>query len=471
MPRPLVILIGVHRSLSTCLAECCQRLGLYLGEGRGGEDRELTWVCESIYPFPERERVIDRDAAVAMLRRWVRRHLRRAGDRLAGAKYPTLCFLAEELEEAAAAEGVECVWVDCARALPDSMRSLATRGEKLAHTWVGCSRLEAEALQIDLFRAKWAFLRSRPHHRVVADWLLRGPRQELAQLVEFLQSRGVPISDAQIDAAAASVNIEKAPHTTAAAARPWTDETTIIVKTHERPDELHDLLVSIRAYHPEAIVHVADDSRVPLVHHAADRYDTRPEDEGLSAGRNWLVAGCQTPYCLLCDDDMLWTEQTDIQALYDVLQRGGWDLVAGGVMRVTPFLAWRGRFELSGEVCRIAPGPVEIAPDGRPRYDLVDNFFLATTAALRRCPWDARLKVGEHLDWGFRSTFEAKLRCTCMPEVRILDRVARGTRTYSNHRARALKYRNESLGRWSRRLGFTFLQNDFHPPSSYEVPQ
>ena len=102
---------------------------------------------------------------------------------------------------------------------------------------------------------------------------------------------------------------------------------------------------------------------------------------------------------------------------------------------------------------------------------MVDNFFLARLEALKRCPWDERLKVGEHLDWGFRSTFDAKLKMTALPEVEILDRVARGSRGYSIHRGRALQFRNESLNRWAARLGFRYVRNDFHPPSSYEVPQ
>lgn len=472
MPRPLIILIGVHRSLSTCLAECCGRLGVYMGEGRGGEDRELSWICESIYPFPERERVIDRAAVVAMLRRWLRRHLRRAGDRLAAAKYPTLCFLAEELEEAAAAEGLQCVWVDCARRLSDSMASLATRGQKLSHTWVGCSRLEAEALQIELFRAKWDFLMSRAHHRVVAEALLENPSYELLRLVEYLLPYGLSPGRARFSAAVASVDVNKAPHTGPAGPPSWSRVTTIIVKTHDRQGELHTLLTSIRAHHPEALVYVADDSREPRVHYGADRYFVRPEDEGLSAGRNFLVSQCQRPNVLLCDDDMMWLEQTDVQALYHVLLEGNWELVAGGILRMAAFCAWRGhfKFEENGRVCRLAKGPRSTSAAG-PSYELVDNFFLARREALLRCPWDPSLKVGEHLDWGFRSTFDAQLRITAVPEVQILDRVARGTRTYSNHRARALQYRNESLARWSQRLGFTYLQNDFHPPSSYEVPQ
>ena len=347
MNRPLVILIGVHRSLSTCLAECCERMGMFLSEGhKGGEDRELTWLCESIYPFPQRERAADRAACVALLRQWIRRHMKRAGDRLAGAKYPTLCFLAEELEEAAAAEGVDCVWVDCARRLPDSMASLATRGMKLARTWVGCSQIDAEALQIDLFRAKWAFLSGRPHHRVVVEGLLADPVFELLKLVEFLRPYGLKANRESFAKAVEHVEQGKAPHTAAASRPSWSRVTTIIVKTHDRVPELQTLLVSIRAFHPEALVYVADDSKAPVRNYAADRYFIRPEDEGLSGSRNFLVSQCERPFVLLCDDDMVWLEKTDVQALYDAILEGEWDLAAGGILRMTPLRRLAGPFRV-----------------------------------------------------------------------------------------------------------------------------
>lgn len=474
MNRPLVILIGVHRSLSSALAECCERMGMFLAEGsKGGEDRELAWICESIYPFPEREKALDRAGCIALLRQWIRRHLARAGDRLAGAKYPTLCFLAEELEEAAAAEGVDCVWIDCARRLPDSIESLVTRGEKLARTWARCSRIEAEALQIDLFRAKWRFLAGRRHHRVVAELLLEDPMAELLKLVEFLRPFGLQADGPAFAAAVDHVERGKAPHTSAAERPAWSRVSTIIVKTHERAAELHILLMTIRAYHPEALIFVADDSKAPARHFGADRYFFRPEDEGISASRNFLVSQCSRPFVLLLDDDMVWLDRTEIQSLYDALLEGGFDLAGGEVLRMTDFVAWRGHFEFDdgGRVCRIAKGPCATGGNGHPRYELVDNFFLARREALARCPWDAELKIGEHLDWGFRATFDAKLKITAVPEVAILDRIARPNRAYSIGRARALSFRNASLKRWAARLGFSYLRNDFHPPSSYEVPQ
>lgn len=480
MPRPLIVLIGTHRSLSTCLAECCERMGLFLGEGRGGEDRELSWLLETLYPFPARElpgegqQRFPREWIVAMLRRWLRNHMERAGDRPAAAKYPTLCFVLDELAEACQAEGVEPVWIDCARALPDSIRSIRTRCEKLRGTWVGADPAQAEALQIALFRAKWDFLRSHAHHRVAAPRLLAEPRVELGRLACYLRRHDVLCPPGDVDAAASLVSGHKAPHSDPGPARPWWAETTVVVKTHQRPECLHDLIVSIRAFAPAAQILVADDSQHPGNHWGADYYAQRPYDEGLSASRNWLVEMCPTEFLLLLDDDMLFCEDTDIQALFESVAIGGWEVAAGSVKRRVPFVSWRGRIELDGSTCRVTPGAAPPVPgghpNGTPRYHLVDNFFVARRDALQRCPWDAELKVGEHLDWGLRARFDADLKCTALPHVRIVDRVHRTDRKYLAHRARAREFVQLSLRRWATRLGFTRLENVFHAPSSYDVP-
>jgi glycosyltransferase involved in cell wall biosynthesis len=242
----------------------------------------------------------------------------------------------------------------------------------------------------------------------------------------------------------------------------WQKHTTVIVKTGGRPKCLADLVATLREHWPGVPVHVADDGIEPSACSGADRILRLPYDTGLSTARNLLLAAVETRCVLLLDDDMLVEPDTDIGVLYGAVAGDGWDLAAGTVHRPPEhhYPAWRGSIRIENGACHLLPGPAEDEPG---RYHLVENFFLADTEALKGCPWDPALKIGEHLDWCFRAKYDAGLRMTWRPGCEITDTQSLPTPQYEHLRRRAPRYGRAALERWARRLGFSQLINHFYP--------
>jgi glycosyltransferase involved in cell wall biosynthesis len=92
-------------------------------------------------------------------------------------------------------------------------------------------------------------------------------------------------------------------------------DVTFLVKTHERPQCLRKLLLSLRTQFPRTRVIVADDGRVSLRHRLDDELLTLltlPYDVGLSAGRNAMLERVETKYFITLDDDfVLYDSQFD----------------------------------------------------------------------------------------------------------------------------------------------------------------
>lgn len=92
-------------------------------------------------------------------------------------------------------------------------------------------------------------------------------------------------------------------------------DVTFLVKTHERPQCLRKLLLSLRTQFPRTRVIIADDGRVSLRHQLNDELVTvltLPYDVGLSAGRNALLERVETTYFVTLDDDfVLYDSQFD----------------------------------------------------------------------------------------------------------------------------------------------------------------
>jgi glycosyltransferase involved in cell wall biosynthesis len=193
--------------------------------------------------------------------------------------------------------------------------------------------------------------------------------------------------------------------------------TEIVVKSFLRHPTLLQFIRSVRRYHPNMVIHVADDSfkggqtnscveQIKNDPHV--RWHSMPYDSGLSAGRNLAVCRSQADYIILCDDDFVFTHDTDLGALLLPIA-DGLDL-CGGLVRmngVTP-QNWSGTFKFTPrggrgrrdlQMIRVST-PIENAM-GVPyrRCDVMFNFFAARRSVLLKHPWNEKHKISsEHLD-------------------------------------------------------------------------
>lgn len=190
---------------------------------------------------------------------------------------------------------------------------------------------------------------------------------------------------------------------------------TILIKTFKRPEAYNRLVESIKTFYPDINILTLDDSN---------------EDIGVSAGRNRLVEMCQTPYCLILDDDCIFTNKTDLEkALKELVEK---DLDILQFETQTDFERdYHGLYEIDGSTVKMVKG----SRDGL--YDFCLNIFLAKTESLKKYPWDEKYKMGEH--FGYFFTHRGKLRIGKIDNNVIEHHHVRNDE-YNPFRERALGY-------------------------------
>jgi glycosyltransferase involved in cell wall biosynthesis len=202
---------------------------------------------------------------------------------------------------------------------------------------------------------------------------------------------------------------------------------TVLVKTFQRPDALRRLVASIRRFYPNIGVFVVDDSAEPLepVPEGITRYWHLPFDSlGLAAGRNFGLRQVETENVLVCDDDMVFGRKTDLAKMLRTLLTTRFDIVSCMWMDHDPWRSIRrgyrryeGTLEIVDGTLVHRLGATRGTVDGLPVFDIVHQFFVASTQALGPDPYDARLKIGaEHVEF-FLAIKERGLLCTRLPDA------------------------------------------------------
>lgn len=193
------------------------------------------------------------------------------------------------------------------------------------------------------------------------------------------------------------------------------------ITTMDRPWALERLLLSIAAHHPEATVHVADqsesddsDGRRQLTERAREAGLRRPPvvhrlpfDCGVSAARNHLADSTPGEYKLFLDDDFVFTDRTDIDAMARLLDTHPRAAVVGGSV------SRNGRIRNVGTMLHkhdeslvqvVAANPFGERDGLRfRRTDCVPMFALMRGELFAELRWDEALKTAaEHFDFFLR---------------------------------------------------------------------
>lgn len=183
-------------------------------------------------------------------------------------------------------------------------------------------------------------------------------------------------------------------------------QVTIVTKTFLRYKELQKLLSSIRTFYSDINVIIADDSFPPekVTGDNIQQY-IMPPAQGWFAGRNLAVSQVTTKYFLWVDDDFLFTENTKIEKLVEVMESvPELDMVGGSVQGNQFYFSLsyeEGQDEDGGCLARKSKGMYGQLP-GYPQCSLVGgvvNFFLARTDAVQRVGFDPKLKRVAHSEF------------------------------------------------------------------------
>jgi GT2 family glycosyltransferase len=218
----------------------------------------------------------------------------------------------------------------------------------------------------------------------------------------------------------------------------WVErDVTVVIKSFRRFSCLWRLVRSIRKRYPAIKIIVVDDSlqrgQQPtdaeiIIREMPDVEWVRlPFDSGISAGRNAGVARVKTKFTVICDDDFVFIEETNLSTLLQACNHKAVDLV-GGLVAMDGEVPenWTGELDL---VEKLGCWHITHHED-RNVYTRLNgvkcmktgvtlNFFMARTEVLKKHPWDERFTIGgEHLDTFMRwSHLGVKIHYT--PEVVI----------------------------------------------------
>ncbi|XP_074537856.1 beta-1,4 N-acetylgalactosaminyltransferase 1a [Halichoeres trimaculatus] len=183
---------------------------------------------------------------------------------------------------------------------------------------------------------------------------------------------------------------------------------TIATKTFLRYDKLKELIASIRQYYPTVTIVVADDSvdPQPVTGPYIEHY-IMPFGKGWFAGRNLAVSQVTTKYVLWADDDFIFTSNTKLEKMVDILERTTLDMIGGAVKEVTGYTAtYRHTISVEeggeeGNCLHIRKGYHHVI-NGYPNCvvaDAIINFFMGRTDKLQQVGFNPRLARQGHLEF------------------------------------------------------------------------
>lgn len=154
---------------------------------------------------------------------------------------------------------------------------------------------------------------------------------------------------------------------------------------------LNKLVKSIRLTYPVMRIIIADDSPKEYTYDIDDEYVTyyrMPEYAGWNAGRGLVISQVETEYFVWCDDDFVFTENTNLPAFLSIIETSGYDVIGGGV-GMNHLNAWRSYAKLKIEKGTFEEGFCIKREKGfygtLPGFancavvDLIANFYIART--------------------------------------------------------------------------------------------
>nr|XP_055036367.1 beta-1,4 N-acetylgalactosaminyltransferase 2-like [Misgurnus anguillicaudatus] len=181
-------------------------------------------------------------------------------------------------------------------------------------------------------------------------------------------------------------------------------QVTITTKTFLRYNKLKVLIKSIRKVYPKIKIIIADDNPNPenLSGDNIEQY-IMPPAQGWFAGRNLAVSQVTTKYFLWVDDDFEFLDETRIESFVKIMEANPeLDVVGGAVSGEQYYFSLEYIEDDEGGSLRRFQGrhhkPLS-GFDGCFFVDVVVNFFLARTDAVRRVGFDPFLKRVGHTEF------------------------------------------------------------------------
>jgi hypothetical protein len=186
----------------------------------------------------------------------------------------------------------------------------------------------------------------------------------------------------------------------------------ILIKSFLRPQSVMRCVDSIRRHYPNITISVCDDGDLHKVDGATNTYKL-PYYSGSGVGRNYLVKLCSKPYFFMTEDDMEFTDKTDISKLYSVItSNNNIGVVSCNI------------YDVNDLVLKSGPGHLKVNYDSVTGRTIVRTYYgknapkhLISGIPCTVCRMTANTFMGSTLlfrEWGIKWRDEMK-RCDHLP--------------------------------------------------------
>ena len=184
------------------------------------------------------------------------------------------------------------------------------------------------------------------------------------------------------------------------------DNISVVIKTFLRPDRVEALIDSIRLFYPTIKIIVVNDGDDQMIWEDENmRTLLMPFNSGLSAGRNYGVEQCDTEFFVLCDDDFIFTEKTDLVRWRELLVKYDMDIMACRLEKTFASEEWSWLWYHEDGLIKEKPGHYHAWKDKGffvKHVDFVLNSFMARTKSIQDHPWDEKYKKMEHRPYFYK---------------------------------------------------------------------
>ncbi|XP_070582094.1 beta-1,4 N-acetylgalactosaminyltransferase 1-like [Ptychodera flava] len=228
-----------------------------------------------------------------------------------------------------------------------------------------------------------------------------------------------------------------------------TKKVTIVTKTFERYNCIFRLIESVHKFYPGMTILVADDSENPQnIDNPNVQQFIMPFSEGWFPGRNLLLSQVRTKFFLWVDDDYVFTENTILENFLEKLEDPAvnLDIVGAFFQSEDGYKHIQTRFYKSIELdpgdeggdCLRRFGTSHRTLEEYPQcmvVDMVTNFFMAKTLAVRAVGFDPFFKRIGHMEF-FLDGFGSLRVATCKDVFIIHKRDNANNKKYVSFRNR-----------------------------------
>ncbi len=227
------------------------------------------------------------------------------------------------------------------------------------------------------------------------------------------------------------------------------NDVTAILKTHNRPEALKKCIESLRRFYPLIKILVVDDSvkQRPGYASQVDQFYAT-DNRALSYGWNFGVEKAETTYVLIGDDDFVYTENSNLQALLDLMEvadiAGGATIFKGEMQHYEGTYSWDGK----RKHMRMLPLEEKYLEHKGHQYqdtDFTANFFIAKRDAVLG-GWEENIVMMYEHDDFFLQMFETDLKVAYCKEATVIHDTPAATQDYFKDR-----YEND----YSKKVFFT----------------